>query len=57
MSDEFVEVTSEGWGSRIMESIKGILVGIVLFVAAFPLLFLNEGCAVKMSRSLGKSTP
>ena len=45
--DEFTETTSQGWGSRITGSIKGVVVGIVLFVAAFPVLFLNEGCARK----------
>lgn len=35
-----------------MDSIKGILVGIVLFVVAFPVLFMNEGCAVKTYKSL-----
>ena len=35
MSDSFSEVTSQGWGSRIMNYIKGILIGIVPFVVAF----------------------
>ncbi len=52
MSDSFTEVTTQGWGSRIMESIKGILAGIVLFVVAFPVLFLNEGCAVRTYKML-----
>jgi hypothetical protein len=50
--DSFSEVTSQGWGSRIMESIKGVLVGGALFVASFPLLIWNEGRAVKTARSL-----
>jgi hypothetical protein len=45
--DSFTEIENVGWGSRIKESIKGILVGIVLFVASFPVLWMNEGCAVK----------
>ncbi len=36
-----------------MESIKGVLVGLALFIAAFPVLFMNEGCAVKTARDLG----
>ena len=52
MADEFSEVTSQGWGSRLLESIKGVLVGGAFFVAAFPLLVWNEGRAVKTARSL-----
>lgn len=50
--DSYTEVTSQGWGSRIMESIKGVLVGGLFFVGSFPLLFWNEGRAVKTARSL-----
>lgn len=50
--DSFTEVTSQGIGSRLMESIKGVLVGIVMFIAAFPVLFMNEGCAVKTAKGL-----
>ena len=52
MGDSFTETTSQGWGSRIMESIKGILVGGAFFVASFPLLVWNEGRAVTTARSL-----
>lgn len=52
MADDFTEVTSQGWGSRILESIKGVLVGGAFFVASFPLLVWNEGRAVKTARSL-----
>ncbi len=45
-------VTHESWLERIGGSIKGILFGIVLFVAAFPVLFLNEGRAVKTAKAL-----
>jgi hypothetical protein len=45
--DSFTEVENVGWGTRIGESIKGIIVGLVLFVASFPVLWINEGCAVK----------
>jgi hypothetical protein len=50
--DSFTEVTSQGLGSRLMESIKGVLVGLVMFIAAFPVLFMNEGCAVKTAKGL-----
>ena len=51
-NDSFTEVTSQGWGSRILASIKGVLVGGAFFVGAFPLLVWNEGRAVKTARSL-----
>lgn len=50
--DSFTQVTSQGWGSRLMESIKGVLVGGAFFLGAFPLLVWNEGRAVKTARSL-----
>ncbi|MFK7909722.1 MAG: TMEM43 family protein [Akkermansiaceae bacterium] len=52
MSDSFTETTTTGWFSRIGSSIKGILVGIILVVIAFPVLFLNEGRAVKTKKDL-----
>lgn len=52
MSDSFSETTTTGWFSRIGNSIKGILVGIVLIVISFPVLFLNEGRAVKTRKDL-----
>jgi hypothetical protein len=45
-------VTEKGWFSRIIESIKSVVVGLALFVLAFPTLFMNEGCAVRIARSL-----
>jgi len=50
--DSFTEVTHESWFSRIGSAIKGILVGLVLFVIAFPLLFWNEGRAVSRYKTL-----
>src|ERR1700719_4693336 len=46
------EVTSQSWFGRIGESIKSFLFGLALFVAAFPVLFMNEGRAVKTEKSL-----
>ena len=48
----FTEVTNESWGGRIRDSIKGILVGIVFFIGSFPLLWWNEGRAVRTEKSL-----
>lgn len=50
--DEFTEYEEQGWFSRIMESIKSVAIGGVMFLVAFPLLFANEGCAVKTAKSL-----
>lgn len=50
--DSFTEVTHESWFSRIGGAIKGILAGLILFVAAFPLLFWNEGRAVTRYKTL-----
>lgn len=47
-----VEVTSQSWFGRIRESFKSFLFGIALFLGAFPVLFLNEGRAVKTEKSL-----
>jgi len=53
MSNEsYTEVTNESWFSRIKNAFAGILIGLLLFVAAFPLLFWNEGRAVKTYKTL-----
>lgn len=54
MSDTFTEVSHEGWFSRLGNSIKGVVVGIILFLLGFPLLFWNEGRAVTTYRSLNE---
>jgi len=54
MSDEFTEVTSKSWFGRITESLKAILVGIVLVVASAVLLFWNEGRSVKTAAALAE---
>lgn len=51
-SDNFTEVTSEGWLSRIGGALKGILIGLILFIVAFPLLIWNEGRAVDRIKTL-----
>ena len=37
--DSFTEVTEESWFERIKNVFWGILIGIVLFIAAFPILW------------------
>ncbi|MCI5211695.1 MAG: hypothetical protein D3910_23600, partial [Candidatus Electrothrix sp. ATG2] len=48
----YTEVTNQSWFSRIGGAIKGIIFGFILFIIAFPLLFWNEGRAVKTYKTL-----
>ena len=50
--DQVTRVTSQGWGSRLGGSIKGIIVGILMVVAGVGLLFWGEGRAVKRAKAL-----
>ena len=43
MPDSFSETTTTGYGSRIVNSIKGVVIGLILFVVSFGLLYWNEG--------------
>lgn len=54
MADTFTSTTTQSWGSRIFASIKSVLVGFIFFIAAFPLLWWNEGRAVQTERSLNE---
>jgi hypothetical protein len=45
---------TQGYGSRLLESIKGVLFGILLFLVSIPLLWWNEGRAVRMAKSLAE---
>jgi hypothetical protein len=56
MANRVVRVTQQGWGSRIGGSIKGVIVGIILAIAAVPLLFWNEGRAVKRAKTLAEGS-
>ena len=50
--DSFTEVTNESWFGRIGGAFKGIVIGLILLVIAFPVLFVNEGRAVKRYKTL-----
>lgn len=52
MSESFSVVSSQSWFSRLFESIKSVLFGLVLFAASFFVLYWNEGRAVRTARSL-----
>ena len=53
MSEHSYTVSSNtGWFGRIGGAIKGIFIGIILIIVSFPVLFLNEGRAVKTQKTL-----
>ncbi len=56
MADSFTEVSEQSWLSRLFGSIKSVFVGIILFLIAFPLLFWNEGRAVRTAKSLSEGS-
>ena len=45
-------IDNPSWAQRLGSSFKGVLVGLALFVAGFPILFFNEGRAVDTARRL-----
>jgi hypothetical protein len=56
MPDQITKVTKVGYGSRILGSIKGIIIGLLLFVVSFGVLYWNEGRA-DMSKVAEDATP
>jgi hypothetical protein len=52
MPDTFTSTSSTSWGSNLFGSIKSVFFGFILFVASVPLLFWNEGRAVRTSKGL-----
>jgi hypothetical protein len=48
------EVSTQGWFSRIIESIKGILVGSILVLVCVVALFWNEGRSVTTAKTIGE---
>ncbi|MBO6223064.1 MAG: TMEM43 family protein [Bacteroidales bacterium] len=48
----YTEVTRTGYGSRLKNSLGGILIGILMFIGGTVLLWWNEGRAVKTSDML-----
>jgi hypothetical protein len=51
-NDSVTKTTSQSWFSRLGGAIAGVLVGVFLFFAAFPLLTWNEGRAIKRIKTL-----
>lgn len=44
--DSFTEITERGWLERAGSSFAGVIIGLLLFIASFPLLVWNEKRAV-----------
>ena len=45
-------VENPSWTQRLGSSFKGVLAGLALFIAGFPILFYNEGRAVDTAKRL-----
>jgi hypothetical protein len=43
MGDSFSETSYRGLGDNLIDSIKGVVVGICMFLVSFPILWWNEG--------------
>jgi hypothetical protein len=54
MSDTYTETTRTDWSTRIGDSIKGIMTGLVLIALSGYGLFWNEGRAVQTAKSLAE---
>ena len=54
MPNVFSETNHQSWFSRIGNSLKSLIIGGLMFVCSFPLLFWNEGRAVTTARSLNE---
>lgn len=54
MANKFTNVTRTSYGGRLGKSLKNVLVGIVMFVAAFVVLWINEGNSVKVQSGINE---
>lgn len=52
MVDVFSETTQEGFGKRVKGALAGAVVGFGMLIAAFPVLWTNEGRAARQRDSL-----
>jgi hypothetical protein len=50
--DSFSEFREIGWFQRIKSALTGVIFGLLLFAVSFPLLFWNEGRAVRRAKDL-----
>jgi hypothetical protein len=52
--DQFRGTEHKGWGARIGGALAGVVIGLLLFVVAFPLLWWNEGRALDRAETLAE---
>lgn len=55
MADQFTETTSKSWADNIGAAFSGLIIGLILFLASFAVLWNNEG-SVNMSNVAKLST-
>lgn len=48
------ETVTRTWGGKIADSIKGVIIGLILFLASFVVLWVNEG-AIDVSKAADKA--
>ena len=53
---QFQTTSSQSWLSRLGGAFKGVLIGIVLFIIGFPVLWTNEHDAVRNTNALNELT-
>ena len=51
---EIRDINNPNWIKRLGSSVKGIFTGLIIFILGFPLLFWNEGRAVKTAKRLAE---
>ncbi len=54
-NQEYTEVTSTGWTERLGSSLKGIITGLLLIIAASVLLYWNEGRSVRSAGAIAEA--
>ena len=50
----YTETSSTSWLGRIKNALAGIIIGFILFIAGFPLLWWNEGRSVSVYKTLSE---
>ena len=43
MPNQFIETKTTSYGGRLANSVNGVIIGVILFIASFGLLYYNEG--------------
>jgi len=43
MAEQYTEITTKGWGKRILDSFMGVLIGLALFLISFIVMWKTEG--------------